>query len=139
MLGFGKTAHENIRSAVGTTYDESTKDDCAHLVFETPDRSFTIQYLNQPEHGDLFLNVTGLDDATRHSLRQSLDFPVIESGRNFITLDGSSTSVAEGIEEIELVVNELEATLSDVTETKSFAAAKPNPLANIKSMLGLDQ
>ena len=137
MLGFGKNDHEGIQSAVGAAYDDSRKDDCAHIVFGAADRSFTIQYLNRPEDNEQLLNITGLGDATREQLRKAVDFPTVDDGPNYLELGGDSASPREAIAEIEVVANELGATISDVTETKSFAAAKPSALANLKSILGL--
>ena len=137
MPQLGTTTHNSIQSAVGAAYDDSTKDDCAHLDFEAGRQSFTIQYLNRPEDNEQVLNITGLDDATRSQLRRSVDFPTVDDGPNYLVLGGDSASVTDAIAEVETVVNELEADLSDVTETKSFAAAKPSLLANLKSILGV--
>ena len=137
MPQFGTTTHESIRSAVGAASDDRTKDDCAQLVFDAVDRSFTIQYLNRPEDNEQLLNITGLDDEERRNLRQATDLPAVDTGPNYLLLGGDSPSVAGAIDELESVATDLEATLSDVTEAKSFEAAKPSLIANLRSILGV--
>lgn len=135
---FRKRKHESIRDAVAETFDESSRDDCAHIAFETTDGEHTIQYVNR----DLAVhNVTHFDNGRRRKrVLDEVDLGLLESPTDdgYVLYVSEAETIGDVIEEMSRIAEACGGSLNreNVTEIQSFAASKPTLIGNLTSILG---
>lgn len=140
MPVFRKKKHDSIREAVAETFDDSSRDDCAHVSFETADGEHTIQYVNR----DLAVyNVTHFDNSRRRKrVLDEVELALLESppDNGFILYVSEAETIGDVIDEMRRIADACGGNLENenVSEIQSFSAAKPTLIGNIKSILGWD-
>lgn len=136
MFNTGKTTHDSIEAAINDAQNSETKNDCAHLKFDTGRETFTVQFLDSEDDRSTVFNVTGMSD--HDALKRALPFDVEDEGRSFLVLESGTAGEDTVRDELVVIVKELGGSLDDVVTTKAFTAGKPTVRGNLKSILGME-